>query len=377
METLAIFYGGKSAEHDISIITAQQVMAVLDKTKYKIVPIYIDKNNNWHVVKDYENMNIYANQNFKSIKLATGFKDKWIIKKKSIGGYKNFERIDFCINCCHGLNGEDGTLSGIFELANMPYLGSSVLASSVGMDKVIMKDVFVANNVPCVKYQYFNACEYETNETKIIESAEQNLGYPIIVKPANLGSSIGINISKNRENLQKNIQIALNFDKKVILEQIVPNLREINCSVIGNSKYQEVSVLEEPKNWKEFLNFDEKYILGNKNGQKKQINVTLGKELDEQIFILSKAVFKILGCCGVVRIDFLLDDQTKQIYVNEINTIPGSYAHYLWRHKYTFAQLFDKLIDICKDEYLYRQSNVYAYESNVLNNYNRCQKINK
>ena len=376
MKNLAIFYGAKSSEHDISIITALQVMNNLNKEKYNIVPVYIHNDNSWYVLDDYKNMNNYANNILKGKKLVNGFYNKYLLVKKHLcfGLYK---KIDVAINCCHGLNGEDGTLSGLLELNNIPYVGSGVVASAVGMDKVIMKDVFVANDIPCVKYVSFYKNEYDNNRQDILLNSEVKLGYPIIVKPANLGSSIGINISQNREELQKNIQIALNFDEKVILEQVVPNLREINCSVIGTLNNCETSLLEEPKNWKTFLDFNEKYIIGNKDKNKKTIDVKLADDLSVEIKMLSKKIFTIFGCSGVVRIDYLLNDKTGEVFANEINTIPGSYANYLWTHKYTFSELLDKLISNAESEYLYNNTHSYAYKSSVLQNYKNTTKTSK
>lgn len=376
MKNLAIFYGAKSSEHDISIITALQVMNNLNKEKYNIVPVYIHNDNSWYVLDDYKNLNNYANNILKGKKLVNGFYDKYLLVKKHLR-FGLYKKIDVAINCCHGLNGEDGTLSGLLELNNIPYVGSGVVASAVGMDKVIMKDVFVANDIPCVKYVSFYKNEYDNNRKDILLNSEVKLGYPIIVKPANLGSSIGINISQNREELKKNIQIALNFDEKVILEQVVPNLREINCSVIGTLNNCETSLLEEPKNWKTFLDFNEKYIIGNKDKNKKAIDVKLADDLSVEIKMLSKKIFKIFGCSGVVRIDYLLNDKTGEVFANEINTIPGSYANYLWTHKYTFSELLDKLISNAEGEYLYKNTHSYAYKSSVLQNYKNTTKTSK
>lgn len=375
MKNLAVFYGGKSAEHDISIITAVQVINNLNKSKYEIVPVYIDYNNGWSVVKDYKNLNIYSCNIKKKTELVNGFFDGWLLKKKGCG-FKKFKHIDVAINCCHGLNGEDGTLAGLLTLANIPLVGSGVLASAVGMDKVIMKNVFFANNIPCVNFVHFLQEDYSEKSAEILLDAEIKLGYPMIVKPANLGSSIGINIAKNREELQENIQIALEFDKKIIIEQVVENLREINCSCVGYGNNVETSVLEEPKNWKTFLTFDEKY-LQDSNENKKTIDVKLGHGLDEQIKDLSTKIFKALGCSGVVRIDYLLDTQTNKVYANEINTIPGSFANYLWKHSYTFGQLLDKLIDDSVCEYACNIKHNYAYRSNVLKNFKGTKSASK
>lgn len=367
MKSLAIFYGGKSPEHDISIITAISVMKNLDKNKYNIVPVYVSENNSWCVPKDFLNLNIYTSKTKGKI-LINGFFDGNLIQKR-IFGFSKYKTIDIAINCMHGQNGEDGTLAGLLELNNIPYVGSGVTASAVGMDKALQKDILKANNIPIAKYVYFSGLEFSKKQEEIIKQAEQKLNYPIVVKPANLGSSIGINFAKNKDELIKNIKIALNFDKKVILEEKINNLREINCSVIGNSMRAETSILEEPKNWQEFLDFNEKYL--NFKQDKKEINVHLEEAVESQIKNLSQQVFELLGASGVARIDFLLDDQTKQVYVNEINTIPGSYANYLWGHKYTFSELLDMLIDLSAEEYIYKNKNKYTYKTEVLSAYSQ------
>lgn len=373
MKNLAIFYGGKSVEHDISIITAVQVMKNVDLKKYKLYPIYITNDGDWIMPDKFLDVNIYTPIPKGKI-LVKGFYNGSILYKCKFG-FKAHKKIDIAINCMHGLNGEDGTISGLLELNDIPCVGSGVLASAVGMDKVVQKDVLMNNNIPVAKYMFITEIDYAINEEIFINKIEEKIGYPVVVKPANLGSSIGINISKNREELQKNIKIALNFDKKVIIEEQILNLREINCSVIGNYKQQEVSILEEPKNWQTFLDFDEKYLKAGTN--KKQIDVSLGADLDDKIKSLSKEVFNILGCCGIARIDFLLNDETKQIYVNEINTIPGSFANYLWKHKYTFTELIDKLIGYSVEEYEYKKMHNYTFRSEVLKNFSGNKNIVK
>lgn len=365
MKNIAVFYGGKSSEHDISIITAVGLMGAIDKTKYKLYPIYIDLAGNWHYVKNYMNIHSYIKPKYR-FDFSVGFFNRYILKRGCFG-FKKYAQIDVCINCCHGINGEDGTLAGLIKLANIPLVGSGTLASSVGMDKTIMKDVFVKNNIPCVKYVYFTETDLQSNYNGVISKIEDTLMYPIITKPANLGSSIGINISKNRKELEKNIKIALKFDKKVIFEEVLPNLREINCSVIGNYKNCVASILEEPINWKTFLNFDEKYILSGNN--KKRVDVHISADVDKKILDLSMQCFKLLGCSGVTRIDFLLNDKTKEVFVNEINTIPGSYANYLWKNSFEYGKLLDTLIEYAEDEYRYYNSCQFAFCSNVLKNY--------
>ena len=373
MENVAVIYGGRSSEHDISIITAIGVMGALDKSKYNVIPVYINRDGLWVMPNNHLSIGSYIKR-VKGKKLAVGFYDGCILKKRVIG-FKKYKKINVAINCCHGMNGEDGSLAGLIKLAGIPMVGSGVLPSSVGMDKAIMKDVFCKNNIPCPKYLYFTELEFLNNKDYIIKKIEEQISYPAIIKPANLGSSIGINISKNRKELNKNIQIAWNFDKNIVVERVVQNLREINCSVIGNYKNCEASILEEPKNWKSFLDFDEKYILSGKN--KKQVDVHIGQEMDDKIKELSKQCYKQLGCSGVVRIDFLLDDKAKEVYVNEINTIPGSYANYLWKHKYTYTMLLDRLIIFAKQEFEYMNECSYSFKSNVLQKYGGGKNYSK
>ena len=296
MKNLAIFYGGKSVEHDISIITAINLLSNVDKKKYNVFPVYIDKNNNWKILKNYMNISSYICQP-SGVFLVTGFYNKYLVKKGAFG-LKRLAKIDVAINCCHGAYGEDGSLSGLLKLAGIPLVGSGVLASSVGMDKAMMKDVFVANGIPCPKYYYFTEMDYNIHKYELMNKLEADIEYPMIVKPSGLGSSIGINISKNRQDLINNVEIALKFDKKVIVESVIENLREINCSVIGNYNEVRTSILEEPKNWKTFLNFDEKYL--NFDSSKKQIDVHINQQIDDQIRQLAIKCFKLLGCSGVV-----------------------------------------------------------------------------
>ena len=360
---LGVICGGMSTENEVSVVSASYVLSNLNKEKYEIYPVYIDKNGQWWEILD----------EFKPRK----FGEEITKKEKIENEFKYLKNLDVIFPVLHGLYGEDGTIQGLFELLQIPYVGCHVLASSVGMDKVIMKDVFVANDIPCVKYVSFYKNEYNANKNDIILNSEVKLGYPIIVKPANLGSSIGINISQNREELQKNIKIALNFDEKVILEQVVPNLREINCSVLGTIASCETSVLEEPRNWKTFLDFNEKYILGSKDNNKKIIDVKLDKNIEIKVKEMSRKIFTLFGCSGVVRIDYLLNDKTGEVFANEINTIPGSYANYLWTFKYTFSELLDKLISNAESVFLYKNTHTYAYKSSVLVNYKKSSKMAK
>lgn len=337
-KNIIVMFGGKSVEHDISILTFLQTMKNIDLKKYNVFPIYINKQSHMFLVKEWQKVETYTN--VKSAMEITFVGN--VLHKKTKFGLKKVASIDCALLCTHGTNVEDGVLQGYLSHLNIPHTCSSVLSSAINMDKVIMKQVLINNNFPCVDYISFTKTDFLTDEKTIIRELEENLNYPVIVKPANLGSSIGISRCKNLEELKNAISIAMHYDNKIIVEEVVLNLREINCAVLGDGNDITISKLEEPYGWESFLDFNEKYI---KEG-KKTTNVKLDKELKHKIYTLSINAFKVMNCSGVVRIDFLINDKSKEVYINELNTIPGSLAFYLFDGILSFSQLIDKLIDI-------------------------------
>lgn len=251
------------------------------------------------------------------------------------------DKIDIIFPTIHGTNGEDGTIQGLFELMNIPYVGSGVLASSVGMDKILMKDVFKANGLPIVDYMWFYRREWIDDQKKTIKAIEEGLGYPVFVKPANLGSSIGISKAKDREGLIHAMEIAIRYDRKIIVEEAIENPREINCAVMGYDDNVIASLCEEPLGWDEILTFEDKYIKSNvkglgKEGSRRIIPADIEDNIRENIEDIASKAFMVIDGEGNARIDFLLD-RDNNIYVNEINTLPGSIAFYLWEGKgYSF-----------------------------------------
>lgn len=373
MLNILVFYGGKSVEHDISIITGLQVLENINTKKYNVIPVYITGAGNFIVPDNAKDVTIYRQsiKKFKTITFLLG-EGKVIIKRK----FSKILNISCAINCCHGMNGEDGTLAGLLELSAIPNTSCDVLSSAICMDKIIMKDIFKANGLPCVDYIWFTRSDYEDNAQNILNNAISELDFPMVVKPSNLGSSIGISICKNETELQDAINVALMYDERIIVEKCVPNLREINCSCLGDIDC-ELSCLEEPKGWEKFLDFNEKYITGKKQPNKRKINPNISAELENEIFELSKQCFKKFCCSGVVRIDYLLNNETNELFVNELNTIPGSMAFYLWKDKNVeFSALIDKLIRIGINKYKRKNLNNYAYKSDVLKNF-KTKYINK
>lgn len=380
--SVGVFFGGKSVEHEVSIISAMQVINALDKEKYDVIPVYISKDNKFYYSKKFDDV--------------TYFKDLEQVKKESFEVYfssKNsqmimynvnskirnkLQKIDVAFPVVHGVNVEDGTLQGFFEMYNLPYVGSDVSASAVGMNKIMFKKVLEASKIPVIEYVEVNVSEFEESVENTYNKVMEKLEFPIILKPANLGSSIGIEIVKNKNEFKSKMQNVFTFTDKILIEKCISNLREINCSVLGNSSFQEVSVLEEPVREDEILSFKDKYMSGNKKcGSKlegmaslsRRIPANLDDESTNTIYDLARTVFKLLDCEGVSRIDFIIDvDDNNKIYVNEINTIPGSLSFYLWEKKgVPFDKLCDKLIKLAIKRYEKREKIVYSNDVNILN----------
>ena len=387
MKKVGVIFGGVSCEHEVSIITGLQLIENIDRSKYEVVPIYIHSDGEWYYGEKLLNPAVYRDfENYR------GGLEKGVIvpnKKgilaagKGFMGRDVFIPLDVVIPAMHGLNGEDGSLQGLLELANIPYTSSGILGASIGMDKILMKKVFEANLIPVLPYTYFLRSEWEKNPEVVIAGIEAVLQYPMFVKPSNLGSSIGISKAKDRDSLKSAIEVAVSYDERVIVENGVEEITEINCSALGRGADVSVSVCEQPVSWKEFLTFDEKYLRGGKTGGAKgaggaksgsmanmtrKVPADISPEQTETVQELTKKVFTSLNSKGVVRVDFIIDNTDGKVYVNEINTIPGSFAFYLWAHDcFKYPELIDKLIEIAEAENAEKNKNVYTYKSDIIN----------
>lgn len=381
MENVAVVFGGKSVEHEVSIITGMQVIENMDKSKYNPIPVYITKEGRFLSGDVLRNFKTFKEGDFsKAVEvffkgysddhnLYTVAREKGGLFSKETESLKVFEKIDIIFPALHGTYGEDGCIQGLFELMNIPYVGCGVVAGAVGMDKVIMKKAFQSENIPMTDYFYFYRNEWK-NKDEIIEKAEK-LGYSLFVKPANLGSSVGISKAKDRESFIEAVEVAIKFDRKIIVEKAVENPREINAAVMGYEDDITVSACEEPTGWKEFLSYEDKYVgegktkgTGMKN-QKKNLPADIPDEIRDEIQKYAKLAFRAIDGMGDARIDFLLDGN--KVYVNEINTLPGSIAFYLWEESgIKFKDLITKLIELSKVRYEQRSSNIYSYNSELL-----------
>ena len=398
MKKLGVVFGGVTCEHDVSIVSGLQLIENVDKTKYEVVPIYIHSNGEWYTGNELLDSKIYKefDKYESSLKKAVIPPNKkgLIVFEKGIFAKDKFIELDVVIPAMHGMNGEDGTLQGLLELANIPYTSSGVLGASVGMDKILMKKVFEAHNLPVLPYTYFIRDEWEENKDKVIEGIESKLKYPMFVKPSNLGSSIGISKAKDRDGLINAIDIAANYDSRVIVENGVENLIEINCSALGFGDDVNTSVCEQPVNWQEFLTFEDKYMRGNKSAKStanagnklgvkqggmenmdRRIPANIPDEQTKEIQALTQKAFKSLNSKGVVRIDYIIDKDDNKVYINEINTIPGSFSFYLWKHNgLEYPQLIDKLVEIAEKANAEKNKNNYTYKSDIIGNITKIEK---
>ncbi len=377
---LAVMFGGKSTEHEISIISAIQAIGSINKEKYEIIPIYISKSNEFYVGENVGKIEAYTNipklikESQKVILVNTGSNVE--ILKYPMSKFKNnvYNTIDIAFPIVHGTNVEDGNLQGYLHTLNIPYVGCDVLSSAVGMDKYVMKTVLKDNQIPVLDCVVVTSKEYDQDSDMLVKKIEDKVHYPLIVKPINLGSSVGITKAGNREELIEALEVAFTFSAKVLVEKAVQNLKEINCSVLGDYEYAEASECEEPVTSDDILSFEDKYIGGAKESPskgmatlKRKIPADITDEERETIRKMAVDAFKCLGCNGVSRIDFMMDTETKEIWLNEINTIPGSLSFYLWEPvgmKYT--KLLDRMIELSLKREREQVNLTYSFESNVL-----------
>ena len=389
---VGVLFGGKTVEHEISIISAIQAMGYLDRNKYDVIPIYITKNNEFYVgekvgkIESYTDIASLIKNSQRVIMVRDDNKVNLIKYPQKMFSKGVVDYIDIAFPVVHGTNVEDGTLQGFLKMFNIPYVGCDVLSSAVGMDKYVMKTVLKDNGIPVLDCKCYTAKQYDENEEAIIEEIEKAVGYPLIVKPVNLGSSIGISKAENRTELYDSLDTAFRYATKVLVETAVQNLKEINCSVLGDYEDAEASECEEPVSSDKILTFTEKYIgdgsakgaKGAKGGVKssgskgmatlkRKIPADITAEQRDTIRDLAVKAFKCLGCGGVSRIDFMMDTKTGNIWLNEINTIPGSLSFYLWEPVgVKYSELLDRMISLALKREREGENITYTFDSNVL-----------
>lgn len=380
---IGVFFGGRSTEHEISVISASQAMAAIDRDKFDVTPIYITKQGHWYTgaelleIKNYRKpAELVAKCTEVYMRPIYGDYNLYKAKRGMFGGDGVVSKLDVVIPVLHGSNGEDGTFEGVLESIGIPYAGCNVLASANGMDKITMKMILAADGVPVVDYVWFTDKQWFMQREKLIADIEEKLGYPVIVKPANLGSSVGIGSAHNRTELVERIADAERYSSRIIVEHMLADMQEINCSVLGDCNDYRMSVLEEPISSSDFLTYEEKYGAGGtKNGgakgvgmqrSEKRIPAELPKDVTERIQFLAGETFRILGCHGVSRVDVMIDKTDGQVYVNEINTIPGSLSFYLWEATgITFDKLMETLVELAVKRKRDQELKTVSYDQNI------------
>lgn len=386
METIAVIFGGKSAEHDVSIITAlASIIKPLELTKkYRVEAVYIAKDGAWYWDEKLKNIGLFTSGDIQdylhrtqpaSVQFDGGMT---LVKASGIAGRKQSRKIDLVFPAMHGTYGEDGALMGLMDMAGIPYVGCGLSASAVAMDKVLAKQVATANDILVSKFLAFTKTELERQPGVAVKSITKTLKYPIFVKPAHLGSSIGISRVENDAALRNALEVAAHYDDKVIVEEAVHNPVEVTLPVMGNDQLQP-ALLERPLTKSEdFFDFETKYLQGGKKGGKgskgakgAQGYSQIPAEIPEEVYVRAEATgvaaYKALGCSGLARVDMLIDEKTKRVYFNEVNPLPGGlYAHNWNRAGVSNVELVQKLIGFAKERHTQRQALTTTFSTNYL-----------
>ena len=386
---VGVIFGGESAEHEVSIISAIQAINKMNEEKYDIIPIYITKDRQWYTGAMLKDIDSYQDLSLIK-KYATNVvlvekNNRFILQKKKGLFKREVAEIDIAFPIVHGTNVEDGVLQGYLQTIGIPFVGPNTYAGVVGQDKVFMKAIFEKEDLPLSKYVWFYDSEYKTDKDEVLKKISK-LKYPLIVKPATTGSSIGISYAEDEAKLCEAIDDAINYDTKILVEEVVENLKEVNISVLGNYEHQKLSVIEEVNGHNKFLTYEDKYIGGGKTKAKfgvksvpsckgskgmlsasRKIPADLSDKLKEEVETVAKKAFKALGSSGCCRLDFLIDSKKNKVYVNEINSIPGSLAFYLWEPLgKDYTELLDDMINIGIKDYKKRSSKTYTFDTNIL-----------
>lgn len=380
---IGVIYGGETVEHEVSVISALQAMNNLNEDKYDIVPIYISKDRIWytgHMLRDIEFYKEFEDEKKYATKVMLYKKGKTFLLQRTTGLFrKDITDLDVILPVVHGNNVEDGSLAGLLDSIGIPYVGSHVLGGALGQDKVVMKQVMESVNLPIVPYTWFYDSEYLDNKENILKEIKK-IGYPVIVKPATLGSSIGIEVAKNEKDIESKIEDAMEYDTKIVVEKVIENLTEVNASVLGNYEYQKVSPLEEVMGEDEILSFADKY-LGNAKSKgtaskgmastSRIVPARISGKLTKEIQDTAKQVFKVLNLSGVCRVDFLIDNKENKFYVNEPNTCPGSLSFYLWKEAgMKYSELLDEMVSIAIKEYKHKNQKTMSFKSSIFDGFN-------
>ena len=377
--TVAMIFGGKSVEHEVSVISGIQAINAMDTDKYDVVPVYMTKKNEMYIgdeigrIESYKDIGALLAKSQRVILVNDNDKFALTSYPPKKFGKNHTQPVDIAFPVVHGTNVEDGAFQGYLKTIGIPFVGCDVTASAVGMDKYIMKTILKEAGVSVLDGRVFTLSDY-ADINKMMNTIEEVFGYPVIVKPANLGSSGGISIAKDRVALSSSIDDAFRYATKVIVEHAITKLREINCAVLGDENEAEASECEEPLHSDSILSYEDKYVSNAKGGSKgmasvsRKIPAELTSEKREEVRAMAVKSFKALGCNGVARIDFMIDEEyDNKLYFNEINTIPGSLSFYLWEPLgIPYKELLDRMIQLALKRVRTESNLTFTFDTNIL-----------
>lgn len=389
---VAIMYGGKSVEHEVSVISGIQAIMSMDTDKYEVIPVYLTKDNEMYIgseigdISAYKDIPALLKRSQRVIMVNEGGRVSLVPYPAKMFGSKPVA-VDIAFPVVHGTNVEDGALQGYLKTLGIPFVGPDVTSSAISMDKYITKAVLKEAGVPVLDAKVYTLADYAEMDA-LMDDAEKNIGYPMIVKPVNLGSSVGIKVAKTREELVEALDDAFMYATRVLVEHAISKLREINCSVLGDENDAIASECEEPLTSGEILSYEDKYVNGGggkKGGPKsgsgskgagmanlsRKIPADLSPEMREEIRDMAVRSFKALGCNGVSRIDFMIDEEKGDLYFNEINPIPGSLSFYLWEPVgVPYKELLDRMIQLALKRMRTEEALTFTFDTNILANAN-------
>ncbi|MDR3207794.1 MAG: D-alanine--D-alanine ligase [Oscillospiraceae bacterium] len=374
---VGVFFGGKSVEHEVSVITGLQAFAALDREKYDPVPIYITKQGLLYTgprfadIEAYKDIPLLLSSGTQLVLAPADGRTAMVRHPARRVGNNVIGYLDVALPAVHGTNVEDGVFQGYLDTLGLPYAGPDVPGAALCMDKAASKTLLQNANIPVLPALAISAADWAERPEEETRQIEAEFVYPVMVKPVNLGSSIGISRAPTREALHRALDLSFKFSARALVEPAIVNLREINCSVLGDARAARPSVCEEPVSGDEILSYRDKYLSSGKQGgmggARRRIPAELTDEESQIITTLAVKTFQLLGCRGVARVDFLLDDDTGNIYVNEINAIPGSLAYYLWEPTgLNFSALLDELLSLAFQRKREQEALSFTYESNLL-----------
>ncbi len=381
---LGVIFGSRSCEREVSIISAVQLMRRADPEKYDVIPVYIDADGKWYTGEPLKDIRSYQPFRPEARGIQRVFLDMTpgsgalLYLEKGTGLFAKAEmktaaRIDVFLPVMHGMNGEDGTLQGMLELANIPYTSAGVGGSALGMDKIMMKQFFRGAGLPVLPSEWVTAAGFGQDPEKTIAFLSERLGYPVYVKPAHLGSSIGVSRAGDDGELREALELAFEYDRRVLVEKGLNKPVELNCSVLGYDEDVQASPIEMPLSGEDFLNFGEKYLAsGGSKGMAslhRVLPAPIEDSLRDRIQEMSSDIFRMMDCKGCVRIDYMFDRDSGELYITEINTIPGSMAFYLWEYAgMPYRELIDRMVEFAEKAHSDKNQANYAYTSDILKN---------